>query len=224
MTAQDGFYGRDDVDYRKKLVPNSNEAYFLQVNKKTGDIQVWNEQFGTDDKRVGVYKKDEDGNYTKFEENENWWGGAKDEEKKFFKSKEGLKTTKNFAVETIKKDLVDGKITDEKQTPEAAGANASQFIDEGAMTTPPDATSNEVANESSNKFKEELAKIENEVGTNIGITQEIGSQPLRYPTDMADNQDVIKFSLIKYKVNDIKSGETFSIFLTLFLNKVFAIF
>ena len=77
------------------------------------------------------------------------------------------------------------------------------------MTTPPDATSNEVANESSNKFKEELAKIENEVGTNIGITQEIGSKGLRYPTDMADNQDVIKFSLIKYKVNDIKSGETF---------------
>jgi hypothetical protein len=41
------------------------------------------------------------------------------------------------------------------------------------------------------------------VGTNIGISQEIGS--LRYPTDMADNQDVIKFSLIKYKVNDITS-------------------
>ena len=208
MTAKDGFYGRDDVDYRKDLVPNSNEKYFLQVNEKTGDMEVWNEEFGSD-KYVGVYKKDEDGNYKKFEENENWWGGASKEEKKFFKSAEGLKATKDFAVQTIKKDLTNANITDETQTPEAAGANASQFIDEGAMTTPPDATSNEVANESSNKFKEELAKIENEVGTNIGITQEIGSQPLRYPTDMADNQDVIKFSLIKYKVNDIKSGETF---------------
>jgi hypothetical protein len=155
MTAQDGFYGRDDVDYRKKLVPNSNEAYFLQVNEKTGDIQVWNEQFGTDDKRVGVYKKDEDGNYTKFEENENWWGGANNDEKKFFKSKEGLKATKDFAVETIKKDLVDGKITDEKQTPEAAGANASQFIDEGAMTTAPNAdVSNEVGGDNISKLSE----------------------------------------------------------------------
>ena len=208
MTAQDGFYGRDDVDYRKKLVPNSDEAYFMQVNKKTGDIQVWNEEGGSD-KRVGVYKKDKDGNYGKFEENENWWGGAKPDEKKFFKSDVGLKSVKQFAVESIKKDLINGEITDEKQTPEAAGANASQFIDEGVMTTPPDATTAEVANESSNKFKEELAKIENEVGSNIGITQEIGSKGLRYPTDMADNQDVIKFSLIKYKVNDIKSGETF---------------
>ena len=40
MTAKDGFYGRDDVDYRKKLIPNSDEAYFLQVNEKTGDIEA----------------------------------------------------------------------------------------------------------------------------------------------------------------------------------------
>ena len=85
MTAKDGFYGRDDVDYRKKLVPNSDEAYFLQINQTTGDIEVWNEEFGSD-KYVGVYKKDADGNYGEFEENNNWWGGAQRNEKEYFKS------------------------------------------------------------------------------------------------------------------------------------------
>ncbi|MDA9686286.1 hypothetical protein N9U20_01570, partial [bacterium] len=139
MTAKDGFYGRDNVDYRKKLVPNSDEAYFLQVNEKTGDMEVWNEEFGSD-KYVGVYKKDKDGNYGKFEENKNWWGGARDEEKRFFKSAEGLKATKDLAVISIKKDLTDEKITEETQTPEAANENANEFIDDGVMTTDKDAT------------------------------------------------------------------------------------
>ena len=106
MTAKDGFYGRDDVDYRKKLVPNSDEAYFLQIDETTGDIEVWNEEFGAD-KYVGVYKKDADGNYGEFEENNAWWGGAQKDEKKFFKSDEGLSSVKKLAVESIRKDLVD---------------------------------------------------------------------------------------------------------------------
>lgn len=208
MTAKDGFYGRDNVDYRKKLVPNSDEAYFLQVNEKTGDMEVWNEEFGSD-KYVGVYKKDKDGNYGKFEENKNWWGGARDEEKRFFKSAEGLKATKDLAVISIKKDLTDEKITEETQTPEAANENANEFIDDGVMTTDKDATAEEIQTGSVDKFTDQLASIQNEVGTNIGITQEIGSEPLRYPEDMAQNQDVIKFSLIKYKVNKPTIGSTF---------------
>ena len=101
------------------MIPNSDEAYFLQVNEKTGDIEVWNEEFGSD-KYVGVYKKDADGNYGEFEENNAWWGGAKPDEKKFFKSDAGLKSVKQLAVESIKKDLVNEDITDENQTEAAS--------------------------------------------------------------------------------------------------------
>ena len=96
MTAKDGFYGRDNQDYREQLVPNSNEAYFLQINKETGDIEVWNEEFGSD-KYVGVYKQDDDGGLT-FEENQNWWGGARKEEKEFFASDDGAKAVRKLAI------------------------------------------------------------------------------------------------------------------------------
>ena len=59
MTAKSGFYGTDEASYRKKLVPNSDEAYFMQVNKTTGEIEVWNEE-AISDKRVGTYTRNDD--------------------------------------------------------------------------------------------------------------------------------------------------------------------
>ena len=80
MTAKEGFYGRDDVDYRKNIIPGDSEKYFMQVNQSTGEMEVWNEEFGSD-KRVG--NLDKDGNFTP---NDNWWGGASKVERKFFQS------------------------------------------------------------------------------------------------------------------------------------------
>ena len=212
MTAKDGFYGRDDVDYRKKLVPNSDEAYFLQVNEKTGDIEVWNEEFGSD-KYVGVYKRDADGNFGDFEENNAWWGGAQQDEKKFFKSDAGLKSVKNLAVESIKKDLTNEDITNPPQTEAAANKNAQEFVDDNKMTTDPNATAEEVAAETAqqgiddlNQNFEELANSD-VAQANSNTRKGAGSfGDLSYPVDRNQLQDFMKFTLLEYKPKKIGSG------------------
>ena len=205
MTAKNGFYGRDDVDYRKKLVPNSDEAYFVQVNKKTGDIEVWNEEFGSD-KYVGVYKKDADGNYGEFEENNAWWGGARPEEKRFFKTDGGLKAVKQLSVESIKKDLIDDSITDENQTDAAAQKNAQEFIDDGTMTTDPNATAEEVSGETAQENLADLNAQNQVLRDSVSARANTRSGPgsfgdYSYPIDRQAlaQQDFMKFTLLEYK-------------------------
>ena len=124
---------------------------------------------------------------------------------KDFLSDEGQKQLRNQAVKSAK----DGCIAVNPGNKEACAARAEELLETGKASTPQNATAEEVASETTDNFAEQLASVQNEVGTNIGITQEIGSKPLRYPTDMAENQDVIKFSLIKYKANKPKTGATF---------------
>ena len=202
MTAKDGFYGRDDVDYRKKLVPNSDEAYFLQINQTTGDIEVWNEEFGSD-KYVGVYKKDADGNYGEFEENNNWWGGAQRNEKEYFKSDAGLKSVKQLAVESIKKDLTNPDHTEDVQTQEAANTNAQEFVDKGTMTTPPTATiTAENLEENLQELNEQNQALRDSVSARANTRSGPGSfGDYSYPIDRQAlaQQDFMKFTLLEYK-------------------------
>jgi len=202
MTAKDGFYGRDDVDYRKKLVPNSDEAYFLQINEKTGDIEVWNEEFGSD-KYVGVYKKDADGNYGEFEENNNWWGGAQRNEKEYFKSDEGLSAVKKLAVESIKKDLTNPDHTNEVQSEASANKNAQEFIDDGTMTTPPEAPiTAENLEENLQELNEQNQALRDSVSARANTRSGPGSfGDYSYPIDRQAlaQQDFMKFTLLEYK-------------------------
>ena len=57
MTTKDGYYGSDDVENRFSD-PKTNEAYFTLVNEKTGEIELWNEDFGFADKKVGTLGTD----------------------------------------------------------------------------------------------------------------------------------------------------------------------
>ena len=72
------------------------------------------------------------------------------------------------------------------------------------MTTPPDADVETIGEDNISQLSELFDKVKDIKGTNEGISQEL----LRYPVDMAKNQDVIKFSLIKYKVKDITTDRT----------------
>ena len=76
MTTKTGYYGSDAVDNRFKD-PKTKEAYFTLVNKETGEIELYNEEFGAD-KRVGTLGSD-----GKWEYNKNWWGGANKNDKAF---------------------------------------------------------------------------------------------------------------------------------------------
>ena len=195
MTAKEGFYGRDDVDYRKNLIPGDSEKYFMQVNQSTGEMEVWNEEFGSD-KRVGTL--DKDGNFTP---NDNWWGGASKEERKFFQSDKGKKAIKDFAEETIIKDLTDPDITKPPRDPVIARKQASELIDTGKMTTPPDADPETVIRERNNSLSQ--LDITAASGTRRGAGSFGG---LRYPKAINRTQDFIKFTMLEYKAKRVGSG------------------
>ena len=193
MTAKAGFYGRDDREYQQPLVPNSGEQYFTQVNKTTGEIEVWNEEL-ISDKRVGTLKN---GN---FEPNNNWWGGASREERKFFQSDAGKKKIRELAEDNIIRDLTNPDLTDPVQTPAAARKNANQFLKNQKMDTPPDATSGEVAQANlNNTVIKPVAGTRNKAGS-------FGD--LKYPKDMNGSQDFMMFTLLEYKPKDLLSGDS----------------
>ena len=54
---RNGWYGNDNKANRF-YDPKTNEYYFPLVNEETGDIELWNEDFGFADKKVGTLKKD----------------------------------------------------------------------------------------------------------------------------------------------------------------------
>ena len=194
MTAKEGFYGRDDKPYRKALIPDSNEYFFTQVNKTTGEVEVWNEEFGQD-RLVGTL--DKDGN---IEFDRTFTKGARDFEEKFFATDKGKKAIRSLAEDNIIKDLTDPTITDPVQTPEAARKNANQFLNNQKMDTPPDATAEDVAQ----------ANLNNTVIKPVaGTRNKAGSYgDLKYPKDMNGSQDFMMFTLLEYKPKDLLSGDS----------------
>ena len=192
MTAKAGFYGRDNPEYRKKIISGSDEAYFMQVNQTTGEMEIWNEEVGQD-RKVATLDKDNnivfDRTLTK---------GARDFEEKFFATPEGKKAIRQFAEETIVKDLTDSDYTDPPQTDAAARQNASEFLETQKMTTPPDADADDVALETLKNLP---------ISAKKGTRRKFGD--LRYPIDMDKNQDVMKFTMLKYETKDLMQGGTF---------------
>ena len=50
-TQKDGFIGSDAE--KNRFTGPKNERYFLQINPKTGETEVWNEELGQD-RKVGT--------------------------------------------------------------------------------------------------------------------------------------------------------------------------
>jgi len=199
-----GLYGGEGAAFPSPV--DGGKKLYWEVNSETGEANLY--------ERRGVFGSILLGTKSpgkKFEVNDPTFGSGfyevfnTEEQRKQFLSKENQKKLNDQATKTAK----DGCIAVEGSTKEACAQKAEELLETGKSTTPPRATADEVESGSVDKFTDQLASIQNEVGTNIGITQEIGSEPLRYPEDMAQNQDVIKFSLIKYKVNKPTIGSTF---------------
>ena len=105
MTQKGGYIGSDAKQNR--FTGPKNEAYFLQIQKKTGDIELWNEEWGSD-KFVGRLRAPD---YPKFEWNTMWWGGAKQFEKSYFGQPEKKKEVISRAQNLIKKSAAAREIT-----------------------------------------------------------------------------------------------------------------
>ena len=115
------------------------------------------------------------------------------EDAKEFLSPEFQSQLRKKASEIVEKE----NVVEKGDNPEAAATRAEELLDTGEMTTPPDATAEEVAQNAVDKVNIQAAE---------GTRTDFGN--LRYPKDMNGSQDYIQFSMLEYKPKDLIGGGT----------------
>ena len=192
MTTKAGYYGSDAKETRFSD-KETGETYFTLVNKTTGEVILYNEEFGAD-KIVGTLGDD-----GKWKYNGNWWGGANKNDKAFAEKilKDG--TLKKKAAAIVKKQLVDDGLTigeADKKTKDLLKKN--EGIDGGTLSISVD-DAKEFMNSGAGRAAD---------GTRNG-----GFPALSYPSslrkDVDGGQDFLKFDMMKYQPKDF-DDEKFS--------------
>ena len=169
------------------LKDGGNNPYYTIIDVETGVTTVYERQFGGD-AELGTIKPG-----GKFEKGKDFNTALSTEDRKLFLSEKVQKNVKSQAEKTSTRAQIENGAT-----PESAANRTAELLSTGKMTIPPNADAATVGGDNILKLSELFNKIKDIEGTNKGI-----SKSLRYPLDLAQNQDVIKFSLIKYKVKDI---------------------
>jgi len=168
MTTKDGYYGSDDVENRFSD-PKTNEAYFTLINEKTGEIEVYNEEFGAD-KRVGTISPDGSVDF-----NDNWWGGANKNDRAFVEAGIADGSIVNHASDIVQQesDLTDAE---------------TKILLDGKSGTAEDFASglSELQSDTIGSLGEDRAGTRNKFGNHV------------FPTSMDPGQDVLKFNMMKY--------------------------
>ena len=168
MTTKDGYYGSDDVENRFSD-PKTNEAYFTLVNEKTGEIEVYNEEFGAD-KRVGTISPDGSVDF-----NDNWWGGANKNDRAFVEAGIADGSIVNHASDIVQQesDLTDAE---------------TKILLDGKSGTAEDFASglSELQSDTIGSLGEDRAGTRNKFGNHV------------FPTSIDQGQDVLKFNMMKY--------------------------
>ena len=179
MTTKAGYYGSDDTKYRFPD-PKTNETYFTLVNQKTGEIEIYNEEFGAD-RRVGTMNPDTG----KVDYNETWFVGASEDDKNFVRN--NTQAIRNNAA-----DMVEAESTlTPVQIKNLTGGNSST------------ATAREDIEASSTALQSSNTKT-NADGTKVdGFGTHVFPKSIR-----TTKQDIIKFNMMKYRPKDFNQ-ETF---------------
>ena len=178
-TSKKGFYG-DDKPENRFLGPKG-EKYFTLVNEKTGKTEVWNEEFGQD-RYEGEYHPET----KKFKPAGGILGkGARDFEREFFTSQKGKRLISQNSAKVVEKDLIA-----EGKTPDEAMIEAAELTKESSRLVKSE-LSNELAKGGKDKH---------------GTRREFGS--FVYPETLRESeQDVIKFTILKYQPRGFKARE-----------------
>ena len=195
-----GTYGGESAIFDSPV--DSGKKLYWEINSKTGEAELYERKggkenlFGAQPILVGTKKP---GEKFKFSDAAlfNIPPVFNKEQRKQFLNDENQKKLQNRAIQTAK----DGCIAVEGSNKEACSKIAEDIITKGETDTKPNQTADEIAGANAEELSDALSKIEDIEGTDKGISKE-----LRYPLDMAQNQDVIKFSMLKYKVAGLSSG------------------
>ena len=186
MTTKTGFYGSDDTS--NKFKGQDGIDYFTLVNKKTGEVEIYQEAFGAD-KRVGNIGAD-----GKIKYNQNWWGGARNKDKEWVDN--NLSTIKAQSQKTAE----NGLIADGVKPPEAAQAEARKLtkgVDQ-AISESEVGQASRPANIGLGKEAEPTAGTK-EGGFGIHV----------FPTSLRTNkggQDFLKIDMMKYIARNLSGS------------------
>ena len=117
-----------------------------------------------------------------------------EQQRKKFLSDGFQKQLRKKAEEVVRRENVEEK----GDEPGAAANRAKELLDTGEMTTPPDADAADVTSQGLDDLPmEENKKTRREFGD------------FRYPIDMDPNQDVMKFTMLKYETKDLMTDGSF---------------
>jgi len=181
MTTKAGYYG-SDAKKDRFLDPKTGEAYFTLINKTTGEVELYNEEFGAD-KRVGTLGSD-----GKWKYNNNWWGGANKNDRAFAEKilKDG--TLKNQASKIVQKQLFDeGQTKEEAEKKTKNLINKNQGLDEGKPSI---------------TVKKAQELMNGGAGRAADGTREKGFGAYVFPKTLREGgggQDFLKFDMMKYE-------------------------
>ncbi len=184
MTAGNSNEYGDDSFKNRFIDPETGEAYFLIINKQTGKIKIYNEEWGAD-KYVGEYDPKEGTiNY-----NKNLWGGANKKDKAFINNAIKTGTVKEHAKTVIARELREGEKdgegkTNSKNNSESADKKASELMGEVQLDVQEEADAEGTGG----------AVNSDDTGTREGA--------FVYPDTLRDGkQDTIRFTQVKYRAS-----------------------
>ena len=187
-TDKSGFFGNDMKKYKFNAIVSGkgrNEKYFTLVNKKTGEVEIWNNEW-LSDRKVGTY----DPKTKKIVLN----NGAKDYEKEAFGDPESgaLNNVIQNSKSMIQKECFNDATNKASGVTEAdrlasCKKMANDLLNDGSTTIDPleESTMRGVA-------EEERAALMEVKGRKYFPN-------LRYPEKMSEDQDAIKFTIRDFK-------------------------
>ena len=195
-------FGGSENNFTVPQLKNDGAQFWTKVDATTGKTTVYRRYPGPFNSAIGE-KNVEIGTVEpggKFVPTNNpAFGGfdssLKEEERKTFLSDTVQKLIKSKAEETAQKGC---EAASAGNTPEACAERAAQLLNSGKATTQPDADAADVTSQALDDLPmKEVKKTRRSFGD------------FRYPIDMDPNQDVMKFTMLKYEVKDLMTGGTF---------------
>ena len=203
MTANvAGFYGDDTKDTR--FTGPKDEKYFTLVNKKTGEVELWNEELGRD-RRVGALNaKTKKWNFDETASGKSTT--ARDFEVDYFNKPENTKGVINQALKTVERDKING--TNLEGNEKALG-NSLNGVSQASTEARDLLNTNQQTIRAANAAQQnQFASLQDGVKASKRTRQNFNGPngPIIYPITLRDqDQDVLKFTMLEYKPRKFNS-------------------
>ena len=203
MTANvAGFYGDDTKATRFK--GPKGEKYFTLVNKKTGEVELWNEELGID-RRVGALNaKTKKWNFDETASGKST--NARDFEVDYFNKPEHTKGVINQALKTVERDKINGT---NLEGDEKALGNSLNGVSQASTEARDLLNTNQQTIRAANAAQQnQFASLEDGVKASKRTRQNFNGPngPIIYPITLRDqDQDVLKFTMLEYKPRKFNS-------------------